>query len=98
MSVNLRLGQADPASIVDLVRTRDVDVLTLQEFTPAAEAALAGAGLTALLPYGRAQPVDRRRGLGRLLPAARSTDGGLASTRAGSTRPGLVGRTWAPGR
>jgi endonuclease/exonuclease/phosphatase (EEP) superfamily protein YafD len=62
MSVNLRLGQADPASIVDLVRTRDVDVLTLQEYTPAAEAALAEAGLTALLPYWERQPVDRAAG------------------------------------
>jgi endonuclease/exonuclease/phosphatase (EEP) superfamily protein YafD len=62
MSVNLRLGQADAASIVDIVRRRDVDVLTVQEYSPAAQEALSAAGLTALLPYGQHTPVSGAAG------------------------------------
>ena len=62
MSVNLRIGQADAASIVDLVRTHDVDVLTLQEYTPDAQEALGSAGLVALLPYSEREPVDGAAG------------------------------------
>ena len=51
MSANLLLGSADPAAIVGAVRSGDVAVLAVQEFTPAARAALTGAGLDALLPY-----------------------------------------------
>ena len=62
MSVNLRLGLADAVSIVDLVRTRDVDVLTLQEYTPDAQEALGTAGLAALLPYSSRDPIDGAAG------------------------------------
>lgn len=51
MTSNLRLGGADPATVVGLVRDDDVDVLALQEFTPDAQAGLAAAGLDRLLPY-----------------------------------------------
>jgi endonuclease/exonuclease/phosphatase family metal-dependent hydrolase len=51
MTANLLEGGADPATIVDLVRGHDVAVLALQEFTPAAQSALASAGLGDLLPY-----------------------------------------------
>jgi len=51
LTVNMLAGGADPATIVGLVRDQDVAVLALQEFTPAAQAALTGAGLDALLPY-----------------------------------------------
>jgi endonuclease/exonuclease/phosphatase family metal-dependent hydrolase len=51
MTINMFVGGADPAAIVKLVRDHDVAVLAVQEFTPAARAALAAAGLGALLPY-----------------------------------------------
>jgi endonuclease/exonuclease/phosphatase family metal-dependent hydrolase len=51
MTVNLRVGGADPATVVKLVRDNGIDLLAVQEYTPGAERALAGAGLDALLPY-----------------------------------------------
>lgn len=51
MSVNMRLGNADSQSIVDLVRSAHVDVLAVQEFTPQAERNLVLAGIANLLPY-----------------------------------------------
>jgi endonuclease/exonuclease/phosphatase family metal-dependent hydrolase len=57
---------------VDLVRARDVDVLTLQEYTADADARLAAAGLSALLPFSERQPVDGAPGsavYSRLAPA-----------------------------
>ena len=54
MTANMLEGRADPATIVDLVRTHDVALLALQEFTPAAQTALAAAGLGDLLPYSSA--------------------------------------------
>ncbi|WP_063935931.1 endonuclease/exonuclease/phosphatase family protein [Actinokineospora spheciospongiae] len=50
MTANLRLGLADPATLVRLVRDARVDVLALQELTPAAVAALDRAGIADLLP------------------------------------------------
>ncbi|HEX6870053.1 MAG TPA: endonuclease/exonuclease/phosphatase family protein [Micromonosporaceae bacterium] len=58
LSVNLRVGGADPAEVAALVRDREVDLLTLQEFTPAAQQALAAAGLDGLLPYRAVSPRD----------------------------------------
>ena len=51
MSANLRLGGADAASIVELVRSAQVDVLALQEFTVKAEQALLAGGLGDALPF-----------------------------------------------
>jgi endonuclease/exonuclease/phosphatase family metal-dependent hydrolase len=48
---NMLAGRADPAAIVALVRDHDVSVLTLQEYTGAAQAGLTAAGLDTLLPY-----------------------------------------------
>jgi endonuclease/exonuclease/phosphatase family metal-dependent hydrolase len=48
---NMLTGDADPATIVALVRDNDVSVLALQEYTGAAKAALTAAGLDQLLPY-----------------------------------------------
>lgn len=50
LSVNLAEGRADPARVVDLVRANHIDVLTLQELTPAAAATLDSAGLRDVLP------------------------------------------------
>jgi endonuclease/exonuclease/phosphatase family metal-dependent hydrolase len=51
MTSNLRLGEAEATRIVELARDDDVDVLALQEFTPAAQARLTAAGLDRLMPY-----------------------------------------------
>jgi endonuclease/exonuclease/phosphatase family metal-dependent hydrolase len=62
MSTNLRYGGADAASIVDLVREADVDVLALQELTPEGERALLDQGLAELLPFRESHPAPRARG------------------------------------
>jgi endonuclease/exonuclease/phosphatase (EEP) superfamily protein YafD len=51
MTINMYIGQADPAAMVALVREHDVAVLAVQEFTTAAGSGLTAAGLDALLPY-----------------------------------------------
>jgi endonuclease/exonuclease/phosphatase family metal-dependent hydrolase len=51
MTVNLYLGRADASAVVDLVRVHAVDVLSLQELTPAEVARLDAAGLAELLPH-----------------------------------------------
>jgi endonuclease/exonuclease/phosphatase (EEP) superfamily protein YafD len=56
MSMNMRIGGADPKSIVDLVRSAHVDVLTLQEFSQSAGDDLDAAGLSDLLPYSERLP------------------------------------------
>jgi endonuclease/exonuclease/phosphatase family metal-dependent hydrolase len=57
MSANLLKGGADPGFLVALVRTQQVDLLALQEFTPEAERALDAAGLAALLPHRSSHPL-----------------------------------------
>jgi endonuclease/exonuclease/phosphatase family metal-dependent hydrolase len=56
MSVNMLVGGADAWSIVDVVRSRSVDVLAVQELTPQAETELDAAGLAGLLPYRESHP------------------------------------------
>ncbi|MFD2768120.1 endonuclease/exonuclease/phosphatase family protein [Micromonospora eburnea] len=51
LTANLLKGSADPARLIDLVRTQRVDVLTVQEFTPEIAAELDRLGLAALLPH-----------------------------------------------
>ncbi|WP_062314401.1 endonuclease/exonuclease/phosphatase family protein [Demequina rhizosphaerae] len=55
-TVNLRTGEGDPEAVVRLVREHDVDLLSVQELTPEAADALAGAGLDALLPHSATLP------------------------------------------
>jgi endonuclease/exonuclease/phosphatase (EEP) superfamily protein YafD len=69
MSANLRFGEADAASVVALAREHDVDLLSLQELTPAAVRRLDAAGARTLLP-GRAL-APRRRAAGTGLMARR---------------------------
>jgi endonuclease/exonuclease/phosphatase (EEP) superfamily protein YafD len=57
LTANMRVGGADPAGIVALVRTDHADLLALQEYTPDAEQALARAGLSGLLPYRSSHPL-----------------------------------------
>jgi endonuclease/exonuclease/phosphatase family metal-dependent hydrolase len=65
MTSNLRIGGADPAAVVALVRDHDIDVLAVQEFTPDAEAGLKAAGIDQLLPYSElaAEPGSPGSGL-----------------------------------
>lgn len=51
MSANLLGGTADPVALRDLVQAHSVDVLALQEYTPAFEQAFHDAGIDGLLPY-----------------------------------------------
>jgi endonuclease/exonuclease/phosphatase (EEP) superfamily protein YafD len=64
MTINMFVGNADPAAIVRLVREHDVALLAVQEFTPRAKDALAAAGLGALLPYGALADEDYTTGSG----------------------------------
>jgi len=51
LSANLRVGGADAATLVALLRAQRADLLAVQEFTPYAQDALSAAGLDDLLPY-----------------------------------------------
>lgn len=64
LTINCRLGQADPESVVDAVRRYRPDVLMLEELTPSLETALQRAGLDSLLPNQRAYPQDDGGGTG----------------------------------
>src|SRR5262249_36317188 len=57
MSSNMRIGGADPATIVRLAREHHADVLAIQEYTPAARAALLADGLGSLFPYVAETPL-----------------------------------------
>jgi len=63
-SANLYYGRADPHAILHLVRAHRVDILSLQELTPEAVAALDAAGLAELLPHRVFQPDARAAGTG----------------------------------
>lgn len=52
LTANLLAGAGDARTLTELVRRYDVDVLTVQEFTPEAQAALDQLGLDRLLPTG----------------------------------------------
>lgn len=63
-STNLYYGRADARAVVDLVRSRHVDVLSVQELTPHAVDALGTAGLWTLLPHRILRPEPRAAGTG----------------------------------
>jgi endonuclease/exonuclease/phosphatase (EEP) superfamily protein YafD len=58
MTVNVLYGQADAESVVGLVESQHVEVLAVQELTPAFEEALTEAGLDELLPHSFTVPAD----------------------------------------
>ena len=64
LTANLYLGTADPGALVTRVRDARVDVLAVQELTPAAAGALDAAGLGTLLPYRAAYPAPGGGGSG----------------------------------
>nr|WP_067659633.1 endonuclease/exonuclease/phosphatase family protein [Nocardia harenae] len=61
---NLLFDGADPAAFVGAVREREVDLLTVNELTPAALDGLAAAGLDALLPHRYVSPGRTASGTG----------------------------------
>jgi endonuclease/exonuclease/phosphatase (EEP) superfamily protein YafD len=64
MSLNAKLGMADPAAIVRLVRENGIGLLALQELSPALEQRLDAEGLGALLPHRVSHPLDGAGGSG----------------------------------
>ncbi|MCU1512044.1 MAG: Metal-dependent hydrolase, endonuclease/exonuclease/phosphatase family [Arthrobacter sp.] len=64
MSLNAKLGQADPAAIVRLVRENGIALLALQELSPALEKRLDAEGLDALLPHRASHPLNGAGGSG----------------------------------
>jgi endonuclease/exonuclease/phosphatase (EEP) superfamily protein YafD len=55
-TVSLRKGLVKAGPVLDLVRRYDVDVLSVQELTPRAEAALRAAGIDEVLPHAHVIP------------------------------------------
>jgi endonuclease/exonuclease/phosphatase (EEP) superfamily protein YafD len=64
LTLNALFGAADPAATVDAVRRLRVDVLAVQELTPALVRGLAGAGLGELLPSRHVDPDPGAAGAG----------------------------------
>nr|WP_026185353.1 endonuclease/exonuclease/phosphatase family protein [Salinispora pacifica] len=64
LTANLLAGSADAEALVDLVRRHSVEVLAVQEFTPAIAAELDRLGLDELLPYRELHPVEGTPGSG----------------------------------
>lgn len=62
MSLNAKLGRADAAEIVRLVRENGITLLTIQEYTQALEDRLGDAGLAGLLPNRISAPAGRAAG------------------------------------
>ncbi len=56
LQANVEFGKADPAALVAQVRSRDVDLLAVDELTVAAVDRLAAAGLDELLPHRWVRP------------------------------------------
>jgi endonuclease/exonuclease/phosphatase (EEP) superfamily protein YafD len=63
-SVNATFGEVDPAAVVQMVQDRQVDILAIQELTPAAATALTAAGLDDELTFSLTQPADGFAGIG----------------------------------
>lgn len=64
MQANLLFDGAEPRALVDEVRARRVELLTVDELTPAAVAALGRAGLDEALPYRYLSPGRTAAGTG----------------------------------
>jgi endonuclease/exonuclease/phosphatase (EEP) superfamily protein YafD len=66
MTANLRYGHGDPDAVMRLVRQHDVDVLSVQELTPAAVRRLDRAGMKTRFPYRVLEPRPGASGSGLL--------------------------------
>lgn len=64
LQANLMLGRADPDALIDVVREREIDVMTVQELTDDAVAALDAAGVAEYLPYRFTAPYVGGAGAG----------------------------------
>lgn len=74
MTVNALYGQADAESVVGLVRTQNVEVLSVQELTPDFEQALTDAGLDDLLAHSFTVPAEDSPGGSGLWSTTELTD------------------------
>ncbi|WP_207390431.1 endonuclease/exonuclease/phosphatase family protein [Rhodococcus sp. ABRD24] len=100
MQANIMVGSADPEALVQTVRERGIDVLTIQELTDPSVEALRAAGLEKLLPHQFLAPYATGGGGGGIysrLPLANgSRVDGMALTNlvtevdAGLARPVIV--------
>lgn len=84
-TANLLKGTADPAALVDLVRRHRIDVLALQEYTPAAQEALDRAGLSTLLGHRQVNPEESTIG-SALYSRFPLRDGGVRRNEGGFTQ------------
>ncbi|RLP92295.1 endonuclease/exonuclease/phosphatase family protein [Micromonospora sp. BL4] len=82
LTANLLAGSADAPTLVELVRRHRVDVLTVQEFTPDAQAALDRLGLDRLLPHRQLNAQIGTPGSG-LYSRWPITDAGIRHNRGG---------------
>jgi endonuclease/exonuclease/phosphatase (EEP) superfamily protein YafD len=85
LSTNLLAGSGDERAVLDLVRRWKVDVLAVQEFTPADAAGLATAGVDGVLPHRAAYPRPGVTG-SALYSRHPVRDGGLRVHRGGFTQ------------
>lgn len=85
MTANLMIGGGDATAVVDLVRRHEVQVLAVQELTPAAVRALDAARLPDLLPYRAAYPQPGGVGSG-LFSRFPLRDAGLRTFASGFTQ------------
>ncbi|GAB3955478.1 hypothetical protein GCM10027614_64920 [Micromonospora vulcania] len=82
LTANLLAGSADARTLVELVRQHHVDVLTVQEFTPEAQADLDRFGLDQLLPHRQLNPQVGTPGSG-LYSRWPISEGGIRQNRGG---------------
>jgi endonuclease/exonuclease/phosphatase family metal-dependent hydrolase len=95
MTVNVQFGWADAEDVVALVEEADVDVLGVQELTPAFDAALRRAGLEDLLPHGEVEAEHGPYGAGLYSRfRVRTADDGITGRHRSPT--GLVDVPGAP--
>jgi endonuclease/exonuclease/phosphatase (EEP) superfamily protein YafD len=80
LTANLLAGRGDARTLVELVRRYRVDVLTVQEFTPDAQANLDRLGLDRLLPHRHLNPQIGTPGSG-LYSRYPISDGGVRTSR-----------------
>ncbi|MFC0530114.1 endonuclease/exonuclease/phosphatase family protein [Phytohabitans kaempferiae] len=99
LTANLLAGAGDARTLVGLIREYDVDVLAVQEFTPAAADRLDAEGLAELMPHRQLNPIVGTAGSGLYsrLPltggGVRRNPGGFTQAYATLTAPGAVPAT-----
>jgi len=64
LTINARGGAAEPAAILRMLRSHNVDVLAVQDLTSRMVSRLAAAGLGQLLPFSHLDPRPRSGGTG----------------------------------